>query len=106
MILAEVNRSYKDFNCNDCANDYHCTETAGDELWPQSRGAAPFTIIEIPNVIESKVCLKPMVTQESMFYFKLHKHYLKGNLWAAGGVSDQPAVYLQIMELFDSLLKE
>jgi len=47
-----------------------------------------------------------MVTQESMFYFKLHKHYLKGNLWAAGGVSDQPAVYLQIMELFDSLLKE
>jgi len=99
-----VNRNQKDFNCNHCVNEYHCTETVGDENWPLSRGVAPIKFASIPGVIDSNVCLKPMITQASMFYLRMHSHYKNGVLPYSGGLLDQPAVYLQAMELIDSIL--
>lgn len=31
----------------------------------------------------------------------MYRHYQAGHLWAAGGVSDQPELYLQVMGLID-----
>jgi len=59
----------------------------------------------VPGVIDSNVCLKPLVTHFSHQMIGLYLHYGKGALWKAGGISDQPALYLQAMEIIGSTLK-
>ena len=102
-ILIEVNRDHENFDCRNCVNGHHCTEIAEDARWPQSVGVAPIDMFEIPNVIKTNVYLRPMITQASLFYFRLYKHYQKSMFPYSGGLLDQPAVYMQAMELIESL---
>jgi hypothetical protein len=53
----------------------------------------------IKNVIESNVCLLPMITVESRFLLRLHEHYKKGHMARVGGVLEQPNFYLEAMEV-------
>jgi len=57
--------------------------------------------LEVPGVIDSNVCLKPMITSASAFYLRLHAHYKNGLLPYSGGLLDQPAVFIEIMEIIE-----
>ncbi len=45
----------------------------------------------------TKQCLRKIVTERSWYLLELHRHYLQGNLAVTGGVTDQPAAYLEAM---------
>ena len=60
---------------------------------------------DVKGVIDSDVCLKPMITPFSYQMMGLYLHYEKGVLWQAGGISDQPAIYLHAMEIIGSVIK-
>ncbi len=62
---------------------------------------AGFPRWSIPNVIESNICLLPMVTAQTRRLLKLHQHYSNGLMLVSGGVIDQPNFYLQAMEIID-----
>ena len=70
-----------------------------DPDWPKSKGASDYETLDVKGVFESSVCLKPMVTHLSDQMMGLYKHYENGVLWRSGGISDQPAIYLQAMEI-------
>jgi hypothetical protein len=53
-------------------------------------------------VIESNVCLLPMITQESRFLLRLHEHYKQGHMARAGGILEQSNFYLEAMEVLTS----
>ena len=54
----------------------------------------------IPRVIETTtLCARKMVTPFTWYLLMLHKHYLHGNLALPGGVTDQPGMYLDAMEI-------
>lgn len=60
----------------------------------------------VPGLIDSRVCLLPMITDDTKYYFKLYRHYKNGLLIVNGALVDQPNKYLEIMELLDSSLIE
>lgn len=84
----EVHANPGAFNCETCTAQY-CDDTR----------AAPFDRWEIPGVIKSRTCLKPMVTDEAIRMIKLYNHYKRGILLTAGGLLDQPNYYLAMMEI-------
>ena len=96
------------FKCSAC-NNKHCDVTG--EL-PGSIGAAPFPIYVIADpagahlapIIETNVCLLPMVSSDTWFLFRLYQHYKKGVLLHGGGIMDQPNRYIEIMESIDEAL--
>lgn len=45
-----------------------------------------------------------MVTAESVHFFSLYRHYKAGHLLNAGGISDQPQVYLNAMQIIEAAL--
>lgn len=54
----------------------------------------------MPGVIEkSPHCWRRQITPDSQFMLELHVHYRAGHLAVAGGVLDQPARYLEAMQL-------
>lgn len=48
-------------------------------------------------MIESEVCLLPMVTETSRTLLELYAHYKAGFLPFAGGLLDQPAAFSDAM---------
>lgn len=52
-------------------------------------------------MIESNVCLLPMISADSHRFLRLHKHYDKGLLPHAGGICDQPNLYIEAMECLE-----
>lgn len=60
---------------------------------------------EIIGVLETRVCLKPMISPWALEMLMLYQHYKNGVLWQGGGISDQPASYLQAMEVIESNLR-
>lgn len=67
-----------------------------------SRGPAAFPRWQIKGVIESRVCLLPMISAFSSECLDLHRHYKNGQLLFAGGLINQPRIYLQAMSLIDA----
>jgi hypothetical protein len=45
-----------------------------------------------------------MVTAESVYLFSLFRHYKAGHLLNAGGISDQPELYLNAMQIIEAAL--
>lgn len=84
------------FDCQRCRFGYHCDDTGE---WPLSRGAAPNVILEIPDVVESRTCLLPMVGEAERAWLRGYTHYQAGYLPSAGGINDQPAAFVEAMEL-------
>jgi len=64
-----------------------------------SKGSAPFNKWKIDGVGLFNSCPLPMITEESNFFLKMHKHYKNGVLLKTGGLMDQPNKYLEAMEL-------
>lgn len=52
-------------------------------------------------MIESNVCLLPMITADSHRFLRLHAHYKNGFLPHAGGICDQPNLYIEAMEFLE-----
>lgn len=84
----EVLRYRKDFDCRTCKWGHHC----------DSSNPAPLKQWEIKGVLESDVCLLPMVSEKSWHLIRLHKHYQKNVLFTDGGLMSQPNLYLEAME--------
>ena len=79
-----------------CAWGRHC-----DESRP-----APFPKWAIAGVIESTTCLLPMITERSMSFLRLYRHYKNGWLPYTGGLLDQPNIYLEAMEIIDAQVEQ
>jgi len=84
------------FDCDKCSWGRHCDD---DYRWPTSRGPAPTELWIVKGVIESRTCLLPMITAASRGLLALYGHYKNGLLPLAGGVVDQPAAFLQAMDI-------
>lgn len=93
------------FDCQRCKFNRHC-DTRGD--WPGSRGPAPAPEMPfiIPGVIESRTCFLPMITAQSREWLRLYGHYKAGQLFTAGGIADQPALYLDAMEIIEGAVNK
>lgn len=79
------------FNCEHCDWGRHCDES----------NPAPFAQWSITGVIESDICLKPMVTEFSLTMLRLYGHYKNHWLPLSGGLLEQSNTYLQAMEIID-----
>lgn len=62
-------------------------------------GRAPYPRWKLEGIYESNLCPRRAVTDESRAWLELYGHYAKGHLWARGAVEDQPAIYLQAMQV-------
>jgi hypothetical protein len=84
--------SRRPFDCQRCTWGRHC-----DESKP-----APFKQWEFTHrgavVFQSNICPLPMVTSESNALVRAYGHYRKGYLPYAGGMQDQPLLYVRAME--------
>lgn len=60
----------------------------------------------IPGVIASRTCLLPMLTPASYLWLRLHRHYKANYLPLAGGILQQPAKYIEAMEVLSSTFSQ
>ncbi len=80
------------FNCQQCRFNRHCDD----------RNPAPFPMFAVPEIgLESRTCLLPMITPLSNQLLRLYGHYKNQLLPFAGGLYDQPATYIEAMEIID-----
>ncbi|MFP4560983.1 MAG: hypothetical protein ACLFQ3_06625 [Thiohalorhabdus sp.] len=95
------------FDCENCIWGRHCDEEGELE---GSRGPAPFVKWEIEHggaqILASRTCPKPMVTEQSTGYLRLYNHYERSVLPYSGGLLQQPAAYLEAMEVIESAVNE
>ena len=56
---------------------------------------------EIPGVLKTSVCPRKSLPSDWVELMGLFRHYRNGFLWADGGVSNQPALYMDAMRLID-----
>lgn len=47
----------------------------------------------------TNVCPRRSLRAEDTEWIALFAHYREGNLWTAGGISNQPQIYLEAMNL-------
>jgi len=59
---------------------------------------------KIDGVIESDVCLLPMVDPGATYLISLYQHYKRGHLPYSGGVLDQPDIVMQALDLIASIV--
>lgn len=65
-------------------------------------GDAGFEKWEIVGLFKSRICPRRLVTSQSVAWINLFNHYRAGHLAVGGGIVDQPAIYLHVMELIGS----
>lgn len=85
-----MSRNWDDFNCETC----NCND----------QFERPGQTYCIDGVIETKTCLRQLVTEQSAYFLRLHQHYKNGVLPLSGGLLDQPHKYVRAMEIFDQCL--
>lgn len=99
MIAVEVKNNITNFNCATCRLK-NCDETGN---WPGSLGPAPRPVWRVKSLdMKSTTCLLPMVTELSWWLLEQYQHYKNRMLPIAGGLLDQPNVYLKAMEFLDA----
>lgn len=95
------------FDCENCAWGRHCDE---EGKLKGSQGPAPFEKWEIEffgeQILASKVCPKPMITARSNGFLRLFNHYERSVFPFAGGLLEQPAAYLEAMELIERAVNQ
>ena len=85
------------------ADAYRCaTCTWGKHCGPENPAPLEQWILSVPledEIFEwkSRTCPLPMITPQSHFLLRLHRHYSAGHLALAGGWLDQPAYYTEAM---------
>lgn len=80
------------FDCNNCPWNRHCDDS-NPSRFPQW---------VIPDVIESNICLLPMMSDWHVSMWRLYSHYKNQLLPKTGGLFDQPNLYLEAMEVIDN----
>ncbi len=56
----------------------------------------------VPGIVEkSPICPRRLITPASSFYLDLYRHYRNGVLPVAGGLLDQPYVYMRAMTIIE-----
>lgn len=80
------------FDCRHCLYGRHCDDS----------NPAPYPKWAIEGVIESRTCLLPMITPFSWFMVELYGHYQNRLLPFAGGILEQPNIYLEAMKILES----
>ena len=97
-MATTVATNSKEFNCNACTWGKSCN------LYPDSNGPASYPKFGIEKGgvrIESNICFLELITSDTRAYMKLYRHYNKSILPLSGGLLDQPAVYLNAMEIIE-----
>lgn len=78
------------FDCKTCRWGRHCDKN----------NPAPSDIFEIRLKgynIRQNTCFLPEVDRDASFWLKLYSNYLDGHLINDGGISSQPATYMEAM---------
>jgi hypothetical protein len=89
----EVAFQRDNFNCRQCRHHRHCDDS----------NPAPFPMFAVPEIgLESRTCLLPMITPFSHQLMRLYSHYKNQLLPFAGGLHDQPAIWMEAMEVIDA----
>lgn len=65
-------------------------------------GDAGFERWELRGEWKSRRCPRRLITYDSIRWLQLYRHYEAGHLLLAGGVLEQPALYLAAMAHIDS----
>lgn len=66
-------------------------------------GNAGFAKWEIKGLLEpTSSCPRRSLSAETNFYLSLFPHYRSGHLLFAGGLADQPAIYIEAMGIIDA----
>jgi hypothetical protein len=70
-------------------------------------GVSPYPRWSLRGVMEgSRICPRRQTDDAARSWLTLYQHYQAGHLFAAGGIADQPALYLAAMRLIDGAVKE
>lgn len=70
-------------------------------------GESPFPKWEVTGVLPlTNKCPRRSLDRTANLWIDLYPTYRNGNLWAAGGVGDQPAKYLAAMQLIESTVQK
>lgn len=69
-------------------------------------GEADIERWEIAGQWKSRVCPRRFVTDDSVAWFQLWNHYRDGHLAFAGGVLDQPALFMDAMRFISATWKQ
>ncbi len=91
------------FHCRKCRVGHWCD---ADFRWPGSRGPAPHPLFIIPDVVDARTCLLPMMTDLSREMLRWRALYHDGFLPMPGGAQDQPAVFLDALNIIDATIAE
>ena len=92
IIGLEVEWNADLFQCDTCSWGRHC----------DSSNPAPIVQWSIRNVIESRTCLLPMIQPGTQFLLRMYQHYKQRVLPGAGGILDQPQLYIEAMEILSA----
>jgi len=57
---------------------------------------------EVKDVFSTNRCPRRDQPDDWAFMLDLLNHYRSGHLWASGGLSDQPAAYIDTMSLIET----
>jgi hypothetical protein len=69
-------------------------------------GDAGFERWEIKGKWKSRICPRRLITPESRDWIQLFSTYKAGHLLVAGGIYDQPALYINAMTTIERLVSE
>ena len=84
-----VSREPENFPCHSCNCDAVGRDPYG-ETW------------SVAGVLEkSPICPARLINDRSRFFLKLHRHYRNGVLPVAGGLLDQPYIYVRAMDIIE-----
>jgi hypothetical protein len=50
--------------------------------------------------MQTSECPRRLIDADTFQWLRFFKAYQDGHLWCAGGISDQPAVFMQAAQLF------
>jgi hypothetical protein len=79
-------------------NCKHCTCKGGVSSYPRWSLAG---LLDNTNQ-----CPRYHTPEDVWPWIELYGHYQSGNLYRAGGVREQPALYMRVMRLIDGVVKE
>lgn len=96
MIAVEVSAHRHDFDCANCSQKNDRGHFCDDS------NPAPFATWIIPGLIESKICLLPMVTAFSWEMLRLYPFWDKGVMPFPGSFYQQPQIIVEAMRVIDN----
>jgi hypothetical protein len=82
-------------NCVDGEQTFPKWEVKGEPIFPDGEGG---------YTSATRSCPRRLVTADSLHLLSLYRHYKAGHLYAAGGIENQPALFLTAMLTIEGAL--